>query len=139
MKQYLKRLILTVSLVLAWGATAEPAIQARDTAVEEANRQLVLTFYDRFFNRHDTVHAAKVVADDYRQHNPDVPNGKAPLVDYFTDFFKSNPQSRARLRFVFDELGRTGSSAAPNSACWLRTACVQSPKKGVVGGTLGTA
>ncbi|MGQ8706711.1 nuclear transport factor 2 family protein [Serratia sp. TSA_198.1] len=97
MTLYLKRLILMVSLVLAGSATAEPAIQARDTSIEEANRQLVLTFYDRFFNRHDIVQAAKVVADDYRQHNPGVPDGKAPLVDYFTGFFKSNPQSRARI------------------------------------------
>jgi len=97
MTLYLKRLILMVSLVLAGSATAEPAIQARDTSVEEANRQLVLTFYDSFFNRHDIVQAAKVVADDYRQHNPGVPDGKAPLVDYFTGFFKSNPQSRARI------------------------------------------
>ncbi|MCJ8207953.1 nuclear transport factor 2 family protein [Pseudomonas sp. RGM2987] len=110
MTQYLKRLILTVSLVLAGGATAEPVIQARDTAVEEANRQLVLTFYDGFFNRHDTVQAAKVVADDYRQHNPGVPDGKAPLVDYFTGFFKSNPQSRARIM----------RSAADGDLVWLQ-------------------
>lgn len=97
MKKYLQRLILTASLVLAGGATAAPAVQARDTAVEEANRQLVLTFYDRFFNRHDTVKAAKVIANDYRQHNPGVPNGRAPLVDYFTGYFKANPQSRARV------------------------------------------
>ena len=41
--------------------------------------------------------AARVVADDYTQHNPDVPDGKAPFVGYFSGFFKENPQSRARI------------------------------------------
>lgn len=50
-----------------------------------------------FFNRHETREAAKVVADNYRQHNPEVPDGKAPFVDYFTGFFRDNPQSHARI------------------------------------------
>lgn len=78
---------------------ASPAMkaQSRQLSTEEANRTLVLEFYDRFFNRHETVEAAKVVADDYRQHNPEVPDGKAPFVEYFTGFFKENPASRARV------------------------------------------
>lgn len=36
-------------------------------------------------------------SNDYRQHNPSVPDGRAPLVDYFTGYFKANPQSRARI------------------------------------------
>lgn len=73
-----------------------PALaQDRDLAAEEANRTLVVDFYDAFFNKHDT--SAAVVADDYKQHNPDVPDGKAPFVDYFTGFFKENPESKARI------------------------------------------
>lgn len=78
-------------------AKATKAAKVRKLAAEEANRQLVLRFYDRFFNQHQTRQAAAVVADDYRQHNPEVPDGKAPFVDYFTGFFKDNPQSRARV------------------------------------------
>lgn len=73
-----------------------PAV-ARDSAQEEANLALVLDFYDRFFNRHETTAAARVVAEDYIQHNPEVPDGKAPFVNFFTGFFKDNPHSRARI------------------------------------------
>ncbi|EGE58867.1 UNVERIFIED_ORG: putative SnoaL-like aldol condensation-catalyzing enzyme [Rhizobium esperanzae] len=69
---------------------------SRDLKIEEANRKLVVEFYDRFFNKHD-VEAASVVAEDYRQHNPQVPDGKKPLVSFFTSFFKDNPQSKAEI------------------------------------------
>ncbi|GKS84397.1 nuclear transport factor 2 family protein [Acidovorax sp. SUPP1855] len=82
---------------LAIAVSSTAFAQSRDIATEEANRKLVLAFYDQFFNRHDTVTAAKVVADGYRQHNPEVPDGKAPFVGYFTELFKSNPQSKARI------------------------------------------
>ncbi len=70
---------------------------SRDLVQEEANRKLVIEFYDRFFNRHETEEAARVVADDYRQHNPEVPDGKAPFLSFFTGFFKDNPNSKARI------------------------------------------
>lgn len=78
----------------------KPVVQhaaARNLAQEEVNRRLVVEFYERFFNRHDTVAAAAVVAEDYIQHNPAVPDGKAPFVDFFTGYFQENPQSRARI------------------------------------------
>ncbi len=88
-------LLLVAAPVLAQSAPA-PAI-TRDMAQEEANLQLVLDFYEGFFNRHETVDAAQNVAENYIQHNPEVPDGKAPFVNYFTGFFKANPQSRARI------------------------------------------
>ncbi|AOK20097.1 hypothetical protein WT26_30345 [Burkholderia cepacia] len=90
---------LAIGIGLLAGATAALAdpSTSRNLAAEEANRQLVLTFYDRFFNKHDIAAAATVVADDYKQHNPHVPDGKKPFVSYFTGAFKDNPQSRARI------------------------------------------
>ena len=77
---------------------AEPANSSgRDLAAEEANRELVLEFYDRFFNEHETEEAAEVIADDYIQHNPAVPDGKEPFVSFFTGFFAENPESRAEI------------------------------------------
>ncbi|RRW43360.1 hypothetical protein EGJ52_14700 [Pseudomonas luteola] len=83
-----------LGLVMSGIALAQPP---RDLTAEEANRTLVLTFYDQFFNRHETAEAATVIADNYRQHNPEVPDGKAPFVDYFTGFFKDNPNSKAKV------------------------------------------
>ena len=70
---------------------------ARNLAQEEANRTLVLDFYNNFFNKHQVAEASKVMVDNYRQHNPHVPDGKAPMVGYFTDHFKKNPQAQAKV------------------------------------------
>lgn len=95
MRRYLSGIVLAAGLLMV-GASSAQDTPARDLAVEEANRALVLTFYDRFFNQHD-LDAAHAVADGYRQHNPHVPDGKAPFVSYFTGYFRNNPQSRARI------------------------------------------
>ena len=86
------------ALVLALTATPVLAAPAtRDLAQEEANRTLVLDFYNRFFNQHDVAEASKLMVDDYRQHNPHVPDGKAPMVGYFTEHFKNNPGAKATV------------------------------------------
>jgi len=86
-------------LVVAFTLPTSSAVRAAKDyfAVREANRALVLDFYDQFFNRHETEEAALLLAEDYRQHNPSVPDGRAPVVSYFTQYFKENPQSRARI------------------------------------------
>ncbi|MBK4217636.1 nuclear transport factor 2 family protein [Paracoccus caeni] len=94
----IKRVIL--GGVLAAAMLGQPALAetaTRDLVQEEANRELVIGFYNRFFNDHETVEAAEVVAEDYIQHNPQVPDGKAPLVDYFTGYFAENPESKAEI------------------------------------------
>ncbi|MPV61298.1 hypothetical protein CFB46_28040 [Burkholderia sp. HI2761] len=91
------RAVAAFVLLAASTAALAAGPAARDLAAEEANRQLVLTFYDRFFNRHEAVEAAAVVADDYKQHNPHVPDGKKPFVSYFVGAFQKNPASRARI------------------------------------------
>lgn len=95
MSKITKTLIMAFAISVAMFGNA--SAQTRDMASEESNRKLVLDFYERFFNQHDTHKAAEVVADNYRQHNPEVPDGKKPFVEYFTGFFKDNPQSRARV------------------------------------------
>lgn len=87
------------ALLLAVASTTVLAASppSRDLNVEEANRALVIKFYDQFFNHHEVAEASKVVAENYRQHNPEVSDGKAPFVGYFAGFFKENPESRARI------------------------------------------
>jgi len=91
-----KTLLLTVGLLVGSASMAAPAPQVESPSTE-ANRQLVVNFYNQFFNQHKVDEAAKVVAEDYRQHNPQVPDGKKPFVSYFTDYFKQHPQSRAKI------------------------------------------
>ncbi len=92
LKPLLAAAILTAGLA-APGMAQEP----RDIAQEEANRKLVVDFYDKVFNQHMVEEAAVVLTDDYKQHNPHVPDGKEPFVSYFTQFFKDNPEARARI------------------------------------------
>lgn len=86
--------LLAGAMLLAGAAHAAP--DARDLKQEEANRSLVVDFYDRFFNKHD-VSAASVVADSYRQYNPEVPDGKAPFVSFFSGFFKEHPKTSSKI------------------------------------------
>lgn len=98
-KEYvmIKKIGILASLVLLTFSTFAFAEPVRNLEQEEANRILVVDFYNAFFNEHKVEEAARVVADGYKQHNPDVPDGKQPFVSYFTGFFKDNPQSRARI------------------------------------------
>lgn len=95
MKKIIQRVLLA-GILLATVNTVAAAAET-PTVNTEQNRQLVLHFYDSFFNHHDVDKAAGVIAKDYRQHNPDVPDGKAPFVNYFKDFFRANPNSRAQV------------------------------------------
>ncbi len=93
----LKLLVRATVILVAATMPVLAQTASRNLVQEEANRKLVIEFYDRFFNRHETEEAARVVADDYRQHNPQVPDGKAPFLSFFTGFFKDNPNSKARI------------------------------------------
>lgn len=89
----MKLLIAVAIMALGLNMISEVASadERRDFKQEEANRELVVNFYNKFFNEHLVNEAAVVVAGDYIQHNPTVPDGKAPLVNYFSGFFKENP------------------------------------------------
>jgi len=94
------RRLAIAALALAPALTAVPVLAetaGRDVAREEANRKLVIEFYDTVFNKHEVEKGAAVIVDSYKQHNPMVPDGKKPFVDYFTGHFKENPQSKARI------------------------------------------
>lgn len=93
-----RSLVVAASLtVVLFCGSGQAQATTRDVSTEEANRKLVVDFYDTFFNGHQVAEAAEVVADGYKQHNPRVPDGKAPFVSYFIDFFAKNPNARARI------------------------------------------
>ncbi|MEN9353339.1 MAG: hypothetical protein RL318_664 [Fibrobacterota bacterium] len=88
----------TIAFALAATALVSAAqTPDRDLQVEEANRKLVVDFYEQVFNKHDVAGGATLLVEDYKQHNPRVPNGKAPFVAYFTGFFKEHPASKAHI------------------------------------------
>ena len=56
--------VATTALLLTVSVTSF-AQSARDVQQEEANRALVTEFYNQFFNKHETEHSARVLAEDY--------------------------------------------------------------------------
>ncbi len=93
----LRTLVMTLFISTASLNAFAADADARDLTTEEANRALVIEFYDQFFNSHQVEQAGRVVAEHYKQHNPEVPDGKAPFVGFFAEFFEQHPESRARI------------------------------------------
>lgn len=85
------------ALALACLCAAPAAMAQPAQADAQENRKLVVRFYDDFFNKHDIDKASAVVAEDYKQHNPQVGDGKKPFVDFFTQYFAKNPDARSRI------------------------------------------
>ncbi|WP_438768325.1 nuclear transport factor 2 family protein [Kushneria sp. TE3] len=100
--------VATTALMLAVPAVSF-AQSERDVDQEESNRELVVDFYNQFFNEHETEKSGEVLAGDYIQHNPEVPDGKAPFVDYFSGYFKENPDYKSEIM----------RSAADGDLVWL--------------------
>ena len=69
----------------------------RDISQEERNRDLVVRFYDRFFNAHDMAAADEMLSEDYVQHNPNIATGRAAFVAFATQRFARFPQSHSTI------------------------------------------
>lgn len=73
------------------------AISATQTA--EQNKKIVTDFYNGVFIQHDVkAYSDRYIGNQYIQHNPHVPDGKAPFVDYFTGYFKENPKAKSFIK-----------------------------------------
>ncbi len=94
--------LLSLSLfvfVFATGATALAQAVPRT-----ANERLVIDFYNLAFNVHKPAEAAqRYIGAIYIQHNPLVPNGAAPFVQHFAEFFKAYPASALDMVQVISE------------------------------------
>lgn len=88
---------ITFPFLMALNFLSASASHASPQDSAEQNRRLVVQFYDLFFNKHAIAQASELVAPDYKQHNPQVPDGKAPFVDFFTDYFKKNPLASSQI------------------------------------------
>lgn len=71
-------------------------------AQEDANKKLVLDFYQRFFGDKDISAADKYLAPSYKQHNPLAATGRDAVKKFFTPFFANPaiPKSKIDVRRV---------------------------------------
>ena len=71
---------------------------------KNANERLVIDFYNLAFNAHKPAEAAqRYIGSTYIQHNPLVPNGAAPFVQHFAEFFEAHPASALDIERVISE------------------------------------
>ncbi len=74
LRQILPALLLGLALGLpADTVKAEPSVQ-------EKNKAIVLEFFRVVFEGQNAEAAEKYIVEDYIQHNPNLPNGRAPLL-----------------------------------------------------------
>jgi predicted SnoaL-like aldol condensation-catalyzing enzyme len=98
-------------------ALAQSPAPPRDPAQEERNRQLVLEFYEGVFVRRDMAVAERLLAEDYIQHNPMVPTGRAAFIAVFTRILAAQPQRTSRVV----------RSAAEGDLVWLHVHSIPAP------------
>ncbi|GAB6092533.1 nuclear transport factor 2 family protein [Furfurilactobacillus curtus] len=61
------------------------------------NRQIVIAFWNAFFNRHDITAVQQYVAADLVQHNPSIADGAEAMVHYYRPLF--GPQGSLRQAY----------------------------------------
>lgn len=89
----MKKLLFLFSILISLNAMGIE----KNMDQQEINRSVVINFYNKFFNEHKVDEASLIVTDDYKQHNPYVPDGKKTFVSYFKEFFTENPNSKAKI------------------------------------------
>jgi predicted SnoaL-like aldol condensation-catalyzing enzyme len=67
------------------------------------NKEVVTTFYNDVFIRHDLTNLDAVMRDDYIQHNQDCPQGKAGFVTFFKEIFGAVPDFKYTLKKMITE------------------------------------
>jgi predicted SnoaL-like aldol condensation-catalyzing enzyme len=69
-------------------------------AQNAANKELVGRFLEDVFVRRDLSRLDEYIRDDYIQHNPDCPQGKAGFRDFFGVIFRALPDFRYTVKNV---------------------------------------
>lgn len=107
-------IMLGVMIMTMFSATTSEATPARDLQREEDNRRIVM----EFFNTEDIDIRLKNVAENYKQHNPNVADGRQGVRAFFTEMKRLHPQMKARVARV----------AADGDLVWVHAHLTQSPE-----------
>lgn len=68
-----------------------------------SNKDVVRQFCEDVFVNHDLTRLDECMRDDYIQHNPDCPQGKAGFVQFFREIFAAIPDFRYTLLKIVAE------------------------------------
>lgn len=67
------------------------------------NKEIIETLCTTVFQRHDFSRLDEIMRDDYIQHNPDVPQGKAGFKQFFEVTFKAMPDFSYSIKQIVAE------------------------------------
>lgn len=73
------------------------AVESRNLAQEEANKKLVVDWYNDVFTRHDLSTTDQILAENYIQHSPKLPNGRETVKNALKDRIAKNPERQTKL------------------------------------------
>ncbi len=66
--------------------------------ISAQNKKIVVDFYEGVFLKHQVKeYADRYIGHQYIQHNPNVPDGKAPFVNFFTEKFQKIHKQKMKL------------------------------------------
>jgi steroid delta-isomerase-like uncharacterized protein len=91
-------------------------------SVLEKNKKLVETLCKTVFQRHDFSKLDEIMRDDYIQHNPDTPQGKAGFKQFFEQMFKAMPDWSYTIKKIVaegDTVMMYSTTTATHSGEWL--------------------
>lgn len=108
----IKKIVISLSLATSlpfmtsvYAVETKPVMsQSAQAAITKQNQKIVVDFYQGVFQKHQVQsYADRYIGQQYIQHNPHVPDGKKPFVDYFVQYFKENPQAHSEIKRVIAE------------------------------------
>lgn len=67
------------------------------------NKEVIRNFYREFFNDHIIEVADRYVQEDYKQHNPEVKQGREGLKRAFAEKFKKHPEFHLEIQMIITE------------------------------------
>jgi len=81
---------------------AVPLVEAMMSADLEANKAVVVAFYNQMLNDKDAEGAAaSYLGEQYVQHNPSAPDGAAGMVGFAQALYAKAPELRMEIKRVF--------------------------------------
>jgi len=95
-------LTLVVVALVVVALVAAPRGAAAQSA-QEANKKIVVEFYEKAINQKDFEAASKYLGPRYTQHNPNAPDGPEGLKTFLGFLREKFPNSKSEIKRVFAE------------------------------------
>lgn len=97
MKKSIKLFVLVSAIAVSFIANAQTK---RNVKQEEANKKMVVNFYQKLFGDHEYSVIDKYVDENYIQHNPGLPDGREALSNAVPMWLKDVPKSKVDFQRV---------------------------------------